>query len=792
MLRNKLNRSIYVLAALAMAVVVAKAGGPLYIFDTQTKKPYWWSTASPVRVYTDSGPFEVLPAEVPPETTLVTNEKADSVMAFALAQWSNVPTTSFRASIVGDFESVGLGDVNDGPSAEAVLNTDNGGGIHVVYDADGQVMEQYFGIPAWAGVLGIASPEWANETTGEITEGWVVINSTSRFYLDNELEQYAGVFTHEFGHSINLAHSQANGSIDIYWEGGPAGPKHCTDLPYAYENLTKNIETMYPFIDPYAYPDFGTPSGKDQATVDISDDKTAISNLYPAPGYARSTGTISGKVTLGNGRKSGFTGINVIARNVNDPYGDVVSAMTGEYTRGEQGNDGTFALRGLRPGARYVVYFNSIVSGGFSTPQPYHVPSPEEFFNGRRESGNGLTDSPCEYSSVTAGRGDSKNADLEMNQVAGAPTFLPIGPGLVPNSITSDGRTVGGGSSAGVPFKWTERDGAIAISDPAAGVYGSTGFMSRDGRAFSGDTYHAEDGYSRATLFKANTAPRVLPVPEGGEPCDLLTNNYGVAANGKAVAGMVWIKNCRARPFIWTPQRGSVQLPVPEGTNSARPNNISDDGSTVFGWFEDSVTYWRQSAVWKNGQFSTLSTPEMPVGEVFNSTPDGSTLVGLDAGNWPDVQAWYWNRREGLVRIGRLQPEDIATANAISDDGKVIAGVGGADMPIFWGGRRAAFLWTKKLGMVDLEHFLQSQGTYLDDWMLNAPLAMSADGTVITGYGFGPRASGGWVIKLDKVNMCHAERWNHRRTSTVNVSFPEGMNSHLAHGDTVGVCTDER
>jgi hypothetical protein len=76
--------------------------------------------------------------------------------------------------------------------------------------------------------------------------------------------------------------------------------------------------------------------------------------------------------------------------------------------------------------------------------------------------------------------------------------------------------------------------------------------------------------------------------------------------------------------------------------------------------------------------------------------------------------------------------------------------------------------------------------------MLNAPLAMSADGTVITGYGFGPRASGGWLIKLDKVNMCHDSGRSRRRPTTVNVPFPNGMNVHLNHGDTVGVCTDER
>src|SRR5215213_444484 len=142
------------------------------------------------------------------------------------------------------------------------------------------------------------------------------------------------------GHALNLAHSQTNGAA--YFYNDTRGPKSCTTLPYATTVVKNDVETMYPFAN--IRPVSG--NGVEQSTVEQADDKAALSSLYPAPGYSDTTGSITGRVLQTDG-KTGLTGVNVIARNLDNPYVDAVSAMSGDYVRVEAGDDGSFTLTGL-------------------------------------------------------------------------------------------------------------------------------------------------------------------------------------------------------------------------------------------------------------------------------------------------------------------------------------------------------------------------------------------------------------------------------------------------------------
>lgn len=768
-------------------VIGTNAAGPLYMWNAEQRIPYRWDVTSPVSIYTDGGPFEIIPAS---EGTPIPNEVADGIVAFAAKQWTDVETSSFQAQVVGDVASIGLpADITIDNVAQVVGVDNPGDGIHIIYDADGRITQDFFGAPMFS-VLGIASPDFADEATGTITEGWVMINAQPRWAGDDKLENYAGVFTHEFGHSINLAHSQTNGSIAFY--GDARGPVTCGSLPYDANSITlDDIETMYPYLNTRP----GTGSGVQQSTVNVADDKASISNLYPAPGYPASNGSIKGRVLQTNG-KDGITGVNVIARNLDNPFTDAVSAMSGDYVRVEAGDDGTFTLNGLTPGARYAVYTDGIVAGGFPTLQPFYIPGPEEFYNGANESGNGVTDDRCQSEAITAVAGTSTEADITLNSVKGAPKFSYLAPSTFPSSVTSDGTVIAGNVGQGPAFRYTEADGYEVLTE---GIVTTT-FMSRDGKAFAADTPSPNGNISSLLHYGGawEQIPAGVPEPPAtAQPCDSVSSSYGVASGGKAVAGMLWVdtngpaagQGCRVRPFIWTPEGGSQVLQVPANTRSSRPNNISDDGSTVMGWFD--VTGFRQGIFWKNGTMVNLNTdPSFPVGEAYNSTPDGSIVIGANGG--PNAEPWKWTSSEGIKTLGRVAPYSIATASAISDDGQIIAGLGGSTsfFPGDVSGRKA-FLWTEGLGMVNFEDFLRSQGTYFEGWILNTTTAMSADGTTLVGVGFGPRAQGGWIVKMDKVNICHAPPGNPANAHTVNVDFPRGMQTHLNHGDTIGLCVDE-
>ena len=196
-MRSKLTTLIFSFLAVLIAPVAAMAGGPLLV-DPATGQPYKWGPGV-VRVYTDLGPLGKL-----------SNEGAGLRVAFTCQQWTDVPTSSFEAQVVGDFASVGLPDINS-TNAKTVIGKYNGGGIHVLYDTDGKILKDVLGVPS--NVLGVATPEWTEtEDSDVVTESWVVLNG-SVVNTQAQADNMRGVITHEFGHSIGLAHSQTNGAI---------------------------------------------------------------------------------------------------------------------------------------------------------------------------------------------------------------------------------------------------------------------------------------------------------------------------------------------------------------------------------------------------------------------------------------------------------------------------------------------------------------------------------------------------------------------------------------------------
>ena len=386
---------------LVLAPAAANAGGPLLVFDPETNTPYAWDTAAPVNVYTDLG-----------DLGPVTNAQADALVQTGASEWSGVATSGLQLNVAGDFSTVGLPDVNNGSTAAGVIGTFNGGGIHVIYDDDENVFFEFFGIPPGSGVLGIASPDFADGS--EITEGWVVLGGGGIDPSDTAGLNFGGVVTHEFGHSINLAHTQTNGAI-IYL-GDQVTPDGCAG-PYSGLPTLADIETMYPFIDPSA----GSGIGLEVATIEHPDDVSALSNLYAAGGWPTTGATISGQVLLPDG-VTPVTGINVIVRNVNDPFGDSNSELSGNRSQGDASTPrGDFEFNGLTPGEEYVVYIDGIVDGGFSTP-PTTITFDEEWWN-TAESADGTVDPECDVSGIVA-NGVTSNVDIILTDPG---AVLPLG-----------------------------------------------------------------------------------------------------------------------------------------------------------------------------------------------------------------------------------------------------------------------------------------------------------------------------------------------------------------------------
>jgi uncharacterized membrane protein len=783
-------------ATLSALSVPAIAGGPLIITPTpEGLKPARWEGT--VKVYTDLGTLGV-----------VDNALANQLVRNALQQWSSVPTSTFRAQIAGTMADLGLGDIT-GANAGSVIGADNGGGIHVIYDADGTVLADFKG--AGYGVLGIATPEFLeSEGSTRIVEGWVIITAEGEGVEDVVTGgPLAGVITHEFGHAIGLAHTQTNG---LYFRNQPieayglpagtekAGPDQCKSSITTYPT-TEQVETMFPFIDPYpSSPTYNSPG---MATVNIADDKSALSWLYPVRNYRQKTGTISGRVVAKDGVTQ-ITGINVIARNVADPF-DATSRISGDRTQGLIGADGTFEITGLTPGAKYVLYIDQIGAGGFSTPKAILL-GPEEYWN-VSESSDATYDDACAATKIVLGAGETRYLRIAMNGIERAPAFTYL-PYSLPADLSDDGERVIGlyGPFQSPYWTWSKQRGMENID----GV-GFMGAVSGDGRVVGGtlttpvETEYGPVDQERAALWTRSGGWKKI-ADDKWPGCDIFqTSVFDVNRDGSAAVGLAFQDCTHVYAFKWTPRTGLRKLGK-TSDGAARANAVSGDGNVVGGWEEPpELGGFRVGSIWEGREQMLLMDPQSPngyVSEVMGVNGAGTIAVGYGAGV-EAKEAYKWTNEDGVVNIGRYlgyvcftdydwetgEPTEICEnretiATSVSNDGKVITG----SSQITHLGIDDAAIYTRGLGWMLMSDFLASQGVLeMSRWQVLGA-RVSGDGKVLTGTAF-PLAADyyqGYRLELDQVFVCHDRK--HGRGQTLRVGFPDAMDAHLKHGDAIGLC----
>jgi len=392
---RSLLKSVIAISSLVFASS-SMAAGPLRMCNSG--QPFVWPAGGAnVPFNPDQGGLGILD-----------NTQATQAVSDAFQAWQDVTTSSISYANAGSLP-VDVDITNFGP----FLNPTAPDGLSaIVFDDTGEIFDALFGVGS--GVLGFASPEWFNPADCTILEGFSFLNGSAIGSLNGLLD----LMVHEFGHYSNLAHSEVNGQLFI-GVGDSSGPglDNTFGNP-AFPDGVEVIETMYPFL-------FG---GIDQlARTPNADDRSSISQLYPEANFAATTGTITGTISLGNTK---VTGVNVIARNIADPFGDAVSSISSDFALDfSQANPltGVYKITGLTPGQDYAVYIDEILAGGFSTPLTTPLPGPEEFYNGANESSNAVTDIPNEFEAITAVAGSPVTGiDILFNlPLPGAP--LPTG-----------------------------------------------------------------------------------------------------------------------------------------------------------------------------------------------------------------------------------------------------------------------------------------------------------------------------------------------------------------------------
>ena len=394
------KRALPVVLVAAFALLAAPAAfGADALLICESGVPYQWPNAGAnIPFNPDRGPLGPL-----------TNPQAVALTQQAFDVWGAVATATTSYTNAG-LLPVDVDITNFGPFLNPVAPD---GLSAIVFDDTGEIFDLLFG--PGSGILGFAGPEWIDPTNCEVIEGVSFLNGPSFGDLTAALD----VMVHEFGHYSNLGHVELNGQLVVFSEGGDdSGPSPSNPWPIPPFSGTELVETMYPLY-------FGPPAG---TRTLHADDISSLSKIYPSAALA-SRGAIRGSVLASNGDR--LSGVNVIARNIADPFNDSVSTFSGAYTDSTSQADpvtGTFELGDLTPGATYALFIDEVTAAGgrFSNFILQPLPGPEEFWNGANESDDEAIDDPLEFVGIVTAAGTPvENIDIVFN--APGPGQIPLG-----------------------------------------------------------------------------------------------------------------------------------------------------------------------------------------------------------------------------------------------------------------------------------------------------------------------------------------------------------------------------
>jgi hypothetical protein len=179
-------------------------------------------------------------------------------------------------------------------------------------------------------------------------------------------------------------------------------------------------------------------------------------------------------------------------------------------------------------------------------------------------------------------------------------------------------------------------------------------------------------------------------------------------------------------------------------------------------------------------------TDDMFKGEAYDVTPNGRYAVGSSFDYNLHWNSGYRANPDGTFT--EMPPPATwpyyVIPFRISADGKTAVGRLGT----FYDGY-SAFFWHEGIGTIDLQLFMEAQGIAdMSNWYLFQTNTVSADGTVIAGFGYDPDGMlEGWIIDIKKIWICHAPSGHSRDERTLGVDL-DGVAAHLAHGDSLGTC----
>jgi len=318
--------------------------------------------------------------------------------------------------------------------------------------------------------------------------------------------------------------------------------------------------------------------------------------------------------------------------------------------------------------------------------------------------------------------------------------FPPGATASVVNGLSSDGSTaVGGTGGLPVPvtpgFVWTRSGGRYDFGlEPGMPAVTVPHSVSSSGGVVA--------GYMRPTQVAASRAFRWtgigLPQDLGVLPGNLSSWANGISGDGQIVVGQSEVGNGGGNTFgvafRWTQQTGMQQLPhLRPGGSLTQALGISRDGSTIVGLSRTGpIGAPYEAFSWTQGggmvPLPGLPGAAFPWGTANAVSADGSVSVGNAVGVQGSNRMVRWTGG-GVEDLGVLPGYTSSKAQAVSDDGLVVAGVSYES-----GSNFLATVWTPATGQVSLVDYLASSSVVVPTgWSLVDAHAVSGDGFTFAG-----------------------------------------------------------
>jgi len=241
-------------------------------------------------------------------------------------------------------------------------------------------------------------------------------------------------------------------------------------------------------------------------------------------------------------------------------------------------------------------------------------------------------------------------------------------------------------------FRWTASDGIVGLGDfPGGSYFASSGqAVTPDGLLIAGSGY-STSGEEAMYWTEASGMVGLGDLPGGMFSSSALA----VSADGRVIVGSGWTDRSPLEAFRWTQEEGMVSLGLPPGAaaGDSWAEGVSADGSVVVGNSDNFTTNQYEGFRWTADTGMQL-LGDLPGGEdsseAVGISADGSIVVGNSSSTdsvgspFSGEEPFVWDPIRGMRSLRSLLTDaGVDTtdwlwlkATAISDDGRIVVGIG--------------------------------------------------------------------------------------------------------------------